>query len=63
MWQQYEHHQLSYSETIVSCLTSVAREMKSMGYYTQALSIYKHASYYYKNDLRPDNVSWPKGSP
>lgn len=49
VWQQYEHHQLSYSETIVSRLTVVAREMKSMGYYTQALSIYKYASHYYKN--------------
>jgi hypothetical protein len=49
VWQQYEHHQLSYSENIVARLTSVATEMKTMGFYTQALSIFKHASSYYKN--------------
>jgi hypothetical protein len=49
IWQQYEHHQLSFAETIISRLTSVAKEMKSMGSYTQALSIFKFASSYYKN--------------
>lgn len=49
IWEQYQHHQLSYSESIVSRLTSVAKEMKSMGSYTMALSIFKHASSFYKN--------------
>ena len=49
VWEQYQHHQLSYSESIVACLTSVAKEMKSMGLYTIALSIFKHASSFYEN--------------
>jgi hypothetical protein len=49
IWQQYQHHQLSFAESIVSRLTIVAKEMKSMGSYTQALSIFKFASSYYKN--------------
>lgn len=49
VWKQYEHHQLSFAESIVSRLTSVAKEMKSMRSYTQALSIFKFASSYYKN--------------
>ncbi|KAJ4371534.1 hypothetical protein N0V83_004753 [Neocucurbitaria cava] len=49
VWQQYEHHQLSFAESIVSRLTVVAKEMKSVGSYTQALSIFKFASSYYKN--------------
>lgn len=49
VWQQYEHHQLSFTQSIVSRLTVVAKEMKSVGSYTQALSIFKYASSYYKN--------------
>ncbi|KAH6633587.1 hypothetical protein C7974DRAFT_412571 [Boeremia exigua] len=49
VWEQYQHHQLSYSERIVSRLTSVAKEMRSMGSYTMALSIFKHASSFYKS--------------
>jgi endonuclease III len=49
VWQQYEKHQLAYSETIVTRLTSVAKTIKSMGYYSVALSIYKFASSYYKS--------------
>ena len=49
VWQQYEHHQLSFAESIVSRLTVVAKELKSVGSYTQALSIFKFASSYYKN--------------
>lgn len=56
VWEQYQHHQLSYSESIVARLTSVAKEMKSMGSYTMALSIFKHASSYYKN-LRQEESS------
>jgi hypothetical protein len=49
VWQQYEHHQLSFSESIVSRLTVVAKEMKKTGSYTQALSIFTYASSFYKN--------------
>lgn len=49
VWQQYEQHQLAYSESIVTRLTSVAKTIKSMGYYAVALSIYKYASSYYKS--------------
>jgi tetratricopeptide (TPR) repeat protein len=49
VWEQYQHHQLSYSESIVARLTNVAKEMKSMGSYTMALSIFKHASSFYKS--------------
>ncbi|KAL6702907.1 hypothetical protein ACN47E_000808 [Coniothyrium glycines] len=49
VWQQYEHHQQSFAQSIVSRLTVVAKEMKSLGSYTQALSIFKFASSYYKN--------------
>ncbi|KAF1911127.1 hypothetical protein BDU57DRAFT_462289 [Ampelomyces quisqualis] len=49
VWQQYEHSQLSFSQSIVSRLTSVAKEMRSVGMHTQALSILKYASSYFKN--------------
>lgn len=49
VWQQYEHSQIAYSESIVSRLTSVAKEMRSVGIHTQALSIFKYASSYYKS--------------
>jgi hypothetical protein len=56
VWQQYEHHQLSYSERIVSRLSVVAKEMKSMGMYASALSIFSFASSYYKN-VRQEETS------
>ena len=49
IWEQYQHHQLSYLESVVARLTNVAKEMKSVGSYTMALSIFKHASFFYKN--------------
>lgn len=55
VWEQYQHHQLSYSESIVARLTSVAKEMKSMGSYTMALSIFKHADSFYKNVRQEDS--------
>jgi len=57
VWQQYEHHQLAYSESIVTRLTSVARTMKTMGQYTMALSIFKFASSAYKS-LRMEESSY-----
>jgi hypothetical protein len=55
IWQQYESHQLSFAESIVSRLTSVAKEMKSIGNYTSALSIFKHASSFYKNSRQEES--------
>jgi hypothetical protein len=49
IWQQYESHQLSFAQSIVSQLTTVAKEMRSMGAHVQALSIFKFASSYHKN--------------
>lgn len=49
IWQQYEHHQLAFSQSIVERLTVVAKEMKSIGTYTQALSIFKFASSFYQS--------------
>ncbi|KAF2261879.1 hypothetical protein CC78DRAFT_469263 [Lojkania enalia] len=55
VWQQYEHHQLSFAESIVTRLTSVAKTLKSMGHYTVALSVFKFASSYYKNIRREES--------
>ncbi|KAH3949571.1 hypothetical protein HBH64_038280 [Parastagonospora nodorum] len=49
IWKQYEHSQLSFAESIVSRLTNVAKEMRSVGMHTQALSIFKYASSYFKS--------------
>ncbi|UPX15179.1 uncharacterized protein EKO05_0005636 [Ascochyta rabiei] len=55
VWEQYQHHQLSYAESIVGRLTTVAKELKTMGSHTMALSIFKHASSFYKNVRREDS--------
>ncbi|KAF2715445.1 NACHT domain-containing protein [Pleomassaria siparia CBS 279.74] len=57
IWQQYEHHHLSFAESIVSRLTAVAKELKTMGSYTQALSIFKFASSYYKNVRQEESTT------
>ncbi|OCL11089.1 hypothetical protein AOQ84DRAFT_425240 [Glonium stellatum] len=58
LWQEYEHHELSFSESIISRLTEVAKTMKSVGGYTAALSIFKHASSYYKNVRKEESHSF-----
>jgi tetratricopeptide (TPR) repeat protein len=55
VWQQYEHRHLSFSEKIVSRLISVAKEFKTIGSYSQALSIFRHANSYYKNVRKEEN--------
>ncbi|EUC45871.1 hypothetical protein COCMIDRAFT_5004 [Bipolaris oryzae ATCC 44560] len=55
VWQQYEAHQLSFSENIVSRLTHVAKEMRSMNAHAQALSIFKFASSYYQSVNRQES--------
>ncbi|OAK96279.1 hypothetical protein IQ06DRAFT_229985 [Phaeosphaeriaceae sp. SRC1lsM3a] len=59
VWQQYEHSQLSYAQSIVSRLTSVAKEMRSVGMHTQALSIFKYASSYFKS-VRQEESSFSR---
>ncbi|KAF1945315.1 NACHT domain-containing protein [Clathrospora elynae] len=55
VWQQYQNHQLSFAQSVVSRLTSVAKEMRSMGDHTQALSIFKSADSYYKNSTHEES--------
>ena len=55
IWQQYEHSQLSFAQSIVSRLTSVAKEMRAIGMQTQALSIFKYANSYFKNVRQEDS--------
>lgn len=57
VWRQYEHHQLAYSESIVTRLTKVAKTVKSLGYYAVALSIFRYASSYYKS-VRKEESSY-----
>ena len=57
LWEEYQHHELSYSETVVSRLTQSAKTLKSMGYYSAALAIFQHTSSYYKNVRREDSRS------
>lgn len=57
IWREYEHHELSYSEKIVKRLTESAAFLKSVGEYSAALSIHKHASYYYKNVRQEESKS------
>jgi tetratricopeptide (TPR) repeat protein len=55
IWQQYEHSQLSFAQSIVQRLATVAKEMRSVGMHTQALSIFKYASGYFKNVRQEDS--------
>jgi hypothetical protein len=55
IWKQYAHHQLSFSEGVVLRLADVAKELRKMGSYSMAISIFKHASSYYKNIRREES--------
>ncbi|ORX97905.1 hypothetical protein BCR34DRAFT_628497 [Clohesyomyces aquaticus] len=55
VWQQYQHHQLSFSENILSKLTTIAKELKTMGSYTMALSIFKYAGSFYQNSRQEES--------
>jgi hypothetical protein len=55
IWKQYEHSHLSFSESVVSRLTNVAKEMRSVGMQTQALSIFKYASSYFKSGRQEES--------
>ncbi|KAF2454326.1 hypothetical protein BDY21DRAFT_353647 [Lineolata rhizophorae] len=58
IWQEYEHHEISYSESIISQLTEVAKVMRTVGQQTVALSIFKRASSYYKNVRKEESHSF-----
>ena len=49
MAQEYQHHELSYSEQIVSRLTESAQVLKAVGSYNAALSVWRQASSYYQS--------------
>ena len=55
IWQQYQHSQLSFAHSIVARLTRVAKEMRSVGLHTQALSIFKYANSYFKSVRQEDS--------
>lgn len=57
LWRDYQHSELSFSETIISKLKHSARFLKSVGEYSAALSIYKHASSYYRNVRKDESHS------
>jgi hypothetical protein len=57
IWQQYEYSPLSFTGSIVSRLREVANEMRPAGLQIQALSIYKHASSYFKNICQKSSQS------
>lgn len=49
LWREYQSHELSYHESIVSKLTESARTLKTFGEYAASLAIFKHVSSYYRN--------------
>ncbi|KAK3076558.1 hypothetical protein LTS18_012683, partial [Coniosporium uncinatum] len=55
LWQEYEHHELVFSESIISRLTETAQILKSVGVYTAALAIFRHASSFYKSTRKADS--------
>jgi tetratricopeptide (TPR) repeat protein len=58
VWKQYEHHDLSFSQSIVQQLTVVAQTLKSVGHYAVALSIFQFASSYYKSVKKEDSSTF-----
>ncbi|KXS96240.1 hypothetical protein AC579_6698 [Pseudocercospora musae] len=57
LWREYEHHELSYNENIVSHLTKSARFLKTVGEYSAALAIFRHASSYFRNIRKEESRS------
>lgn len=58
LWQEYQHHELAFSESIITRLTETAQVMKSVGLYTAALSIFKHASSFFKSVRKEESRSF-----
>lgn len=56
--EEYRHHELSYSEQIVSRLTESAHTLKSVGQSNAALSIFRQASSYYKSTKKEQSRSF-----
>ncbi|EME77291.1 uncharacterized protein MYCFIDRAFT_60116 [Pseudocercospora fijiensis CIRAD86] len=57
LWREYEHHELSYNEKVVSHLTKSARFLKTVGEYSAALAIFRHASSYFRNTRKEESRS------
>jgi tetratricopeptide (TPR) repeat protein len=55
IWQHYEHHELSFAQTILSRLVGVAKLMKTLGNYTMALSIFQFASSHFRNSRKEES--------
>jgi len=55
IWREYEHHEVAFSEIIVSKLTQTARHLQTVGEYSASLAIFKHASSYYRNVRKEDS--------
>lgn len=56
--QEYEHHELSYAENIITRLVESAQTLKSVGNYNAALSIFRQASLYYKSTKKEQSRSF-----
>nr|POE74801.1 hypothetical protein CFP56_37332 [Quercus suber] len=56
--QEYQHHELSYSENVISRLTESAQTLKSVGHHSAALSIFRQASSYYKSTRKEQSRSF-----
>ena len=57
LWQDYQHSEMSYSEALVSKLSQSALFLKSVGEYTAALAIFKHASSFYRSVKKDESRS------
>ncbi|KAF2771716.1 hypothetical protein EJ03DRAFT_289185 [Teratosphaeria nubilosa] len=55
--EEYRHHELSHSEAIVSRLTNIAHNLRSVGQYATALAIYKQAASYYSSTNKQQSSS------
>ena len=60
IWQQYEHHESRFSETIIKRLVAIARTTKSMGYSSLALSIFQSAMNFSSSTRSEEHSSFRK---
>lgn len=56
--QEYERHELSWSENIITRLLESAQTLKRAGHSTAALSIWRQASSYYKSTRKEQSSSF-----
>lgn len=55
LWEEYEHHELSFSEILVVRFIEIGKIMKSVALFAVALSVYKHAWSFFKSSHKKDN--------